>query len=279
MSRELHEKTDKLFTKLFFTVSDTLNGRGLLVPKRDTDSAQLRKAFYEKLINNDTFKQLVLKDARLIPSREAIDRLRRFFFDDKTKDANETEYGNYGNSNLATGIIRTILVYWYMPDMGATELEEELWRIIYEILVSLSKKSDPYDDFGDKKPITEKRGPRLGKGLRGLDMHPRKQWLAKFGEGGEYVPGSDPWENIDVALATAPPSYSQFGRITPQPYAAIDAVAPGDAEDDDLMTNYVAPPRRAPDSGGRRRKSRKSRKPRKSSNKKRKQRKTKRRRQ
>lgn len=62
------------------------------------------------------------------------------------------------------------------------------------------------------------------------------------------------------------------GRMTPK----IDGYdTNGDTEDEDLMTNYVAPPRRAPDSGGRRRKSRKSRK---SSNKKRKQRKTKRRR-
>ena len=56
-----------------------------------------------------------------------------------------------------------------------------------------------YDDYGYKKPITETRGPRLGKGLRGLDMYPRKKWLAKFDEGGEYVPGSNPWENINVA--------------------------------------------------------------------------------
>jgi hypothetical protein len=274
MSRELHEKTDKLFTKLFFTESnDEYRGRGI-VPKRDTDSAQLRKAFYEKLINNDTFKQLVLKDERLVPSREAIDSLRKNFFDNNKKDTTQLEYGN---SNIETGIIRTILVYWYMPGMSATQLNEELWRIIYEILVSLSKKSDPYDNFGDKRLETQTRGPRLGKGLRGLDMHPRKQWLAKFGtpndDGGFRI---NPWEDSALARATAPPSYSQFGRITPQPYAAMDAVAPSDAEDDDLMTNYVAPPRRAPDSGGRRRKSRKSRK---SSNKKRKQRKTKRRRQ
>jgi hypothetical protein len=274
MSRELHEKTDKLFTKLFFTESnDEYRGRGI-VPKRDPDSAQLRKAFYEKLINNDTFKKLVLKDERLIPSREAIDRLREYFFDNNKKDTTQLEYGN---SNIETGIIRTIGVYWYMPGMSATELEEELWRIIYEILVSLSKRSDPYDDYGYKKPITETRGPRLGKGLRGLDMHPRKKWLATFGTPkDDGRPRINPWENSALARATAPPSYSQFGRITPQPYAAMDAVAPGDAEDEDFMTNYVAPRRRAPDSGGRRRKSRKSRK---SSNKKRKQRKTKRRRQ
>jgi len=263
MSRELHEKTQKLFRELFFTGS---------VPKRDPDSVQLRKEFYEKLINNNEFKQLVEKTGMpLIPSREAIAGLKIYFFDDKRRDTDQLEYGN---SNLYTGIIREIVIKFNM--MGRAEYEDEIWRIIYEILVSLSRKSDPYDNFGDKKPITETRGPRLGKGLRGLDMHPRKQWLAKFGEGGEYVPWSNPWENSALARATAPPSYSQFGRITPQPYAAMNAVAPGDAEDDDLMTNYVAPPRRAPDSGGRRRKSRKSRK---SSNKKRKQRKTKRRRQ
>jgi hypothetical protein len=129
-----------------------------------------------------------------------------------------------------------------------------------------------------------------GKGLRGLNMHPRKKWLAKFGEGGEYVPGRNPWENIDVALATRPPTYSQFGRITPEPYAAMGAVAPARdavAPARDAVAparDAVAPSDSAADDddwaefGGRRRKSRKSRKPRKSSNKKRKQRKTKRRR-
>ena len=263
MSAELHRKTQKLFTELFFTGS---------VPKRDPDSVQLRKEFYEKLINNNEFKQLVEKTGMpLIPSREAIASLKPYFFD-KRIDTDELEYGN---SNLETGIIREIVIKFNM--MGRAEYEDEIWRIIYEILGRLSRKSQPYDAYGDVKPITETRGPRLGKGLRGLDMHPRKKWLAKFGEGGEYVPGRNPWENIDVALATRPPTYSQFGRITPEPYAAMgavaparDAVAPSDsAADDDDWAEF----------GGRRRKSRKSRKPRKSSNKKRKQRKTKRRRQ
>jgi hypothetical protein len=269
MSAELHRKTQKLFTELFFTGS---------VPKRDPDSVQLRKEFYEKLINNNEFKQLVEKTGMpLIPSREAIASLKPYFFD-KRIDTDELEYGN---SNLETGIIRALGINFSM--MGRAEYEDEIWRIIYEILGRLSRKSQPYDAYGDVKPITETRGPRLGKGLRGLDMHPRKKWLAKFGEGGEYVPGRNPWENIDVALATRPPTYSQFGRITPEPYAAMgavapardavaparDAVAPSDsAADDDDWAEF----------GGRRRKSRKSRKPRKSSNKKRKQRKTKRRR-
>jgi hypothetical protein len=270
MSAELHRKTQKLFTELFFTGS---------VPKRDPDSVQLRKEFYEKLINNNEFKQLVEKTGMpLIPSREAIASLKPYFFDKRI----DTDQLEYGNSNLETGIIREIVIKFNM--MGRAEYEDEIWRIIYEILGRLSRKSQPYDAYGDVKPITETRGPRLGKGLRGLDMHPRKKWLAKFGEGGEYVPGRNPWENIDVALATRPPTYSQFGRITPEPYAAMgavapardavaparDAVAPSDsAADDDDWAEF----------GGRRRKSRKSRKPRKSSNKKRKQRKTKRRRQ
>jgi hypothetical protein len=274
MSAELHRKTQKLFTELFFTGS---------VPKRDPDSVQLRKEFYEKLINNNEFKQLVEKTGMpLIPSREAIASLKPYFFD-KRIDTDELEYGN---SNLETGIIREIVIKFNM--MGRAEYEDEIWRIIYEILGRLSRKSQPYDAYGDVKPITETRGPRLGKGLRGLDMHPRKKWLAKFGEGGEYVPGRNPWENIDVALATRPPTYSQFGRITPEPYAAMGAVAPGDAVAParDAVAparDAVAPARDADDDdwaefGGRRRKSRKSRKPRKSSNKKRKQRKTKRRR-
>jgi hypothetical protein len=275
MSAELHRKTQKLFTELFFTGS---------VPKRDPDSVQLRKEFYEKLINNNEFKQLVEKTGMpLIPSREAIASLKPYFFD-KRIDTDELEYGN---SNLETGIIREIVIKFNM--MGRAEYEDEIWRIIYEILGRLSRKSQPYDAYGDVKPITETRGPRLGKGLRGLDMHPRKKWLAKFGEGGEYVPGRNPWENIDVALATRPPTYSQFGRITPEPYAAMGAVAPGDAVAParDAVAparDAVAPSDSAADDddwaefGGRRRKSRKSRKPRKSSNKKRKQRKTKRRR-
>jgi hypothetical protein len=276
MSAELHRKTQKLFTELFFTGS---------VPKRDPDSVRLRKEFYEKLINNNEFKQLVEKTGMpLIPSREAIASLKPYFFD-KRIDTDELEYGN---SNLETGIIREIVIKFNM--MGRAEYEDEIWRIIYEILDRLSRKSQPYDAYGNVKPITETRGPRLGKGLRGLDMHPRKKWLAKFGEGGEYVPGRNPWENIDVALATRPPTYSQFGRITPEPYAAMGAVAPGDAVAParDAVApagDAVAPSDSAADDddwaefGGRRRKSRKSRKPRKSSNKKRKQRKTKRRRQ
>jgi hypothetical protein len=276
MSAELHRKTQKLFTELFFTGS---------VPKRDPDSVRLRKEFYEKLINNNEFKQLVEKTGMpLIPSREAIASLKPYFFD-KRIDTDELEYGN---SNLETGIIREIVIKFNM--MGRAEYEDEIWRIIYEILGRLSRKSQPYDAYGNVKPITETRGPRLGKGLRGLDMHPRKKWLAKFGEGGEYVPGRNPWENIDVALATRPPTYSQFGRITPEPYAAMGAVAPGDAVAParDAVApagDAVAPSDSAADDddwaefGGRRRKSRKSRKPRKSSNKKRKQRKTKRRRQ
>jgi hypothetical protein len=276
MSAELHRKTQKLFTELFFTGS---------VPKRDPDSVQLRKEFYEKLINNNEFKQLVEKTGMpLIPSREAIASLKPYFFD-KRIDTDELEYGN---SNLETGIIREIVIKFNM--MGRAEYEDEIWRIIYEILGRLSRKSQPYDAYGDVKPITETRGPRLGKGLRGLDMHPRKKWLAKFGEGGEYVPGRNPWENIDVALATRPPTYSQFGRITPEPYAAMGAVAPARdavAPARDAVAparDAVAPSDSAADDddwaefGGRRRKSRKSRKPRKSSNKKRKQRKTKRRR-
>jgi hypothetical protein len=276
MSAELHRKTQRLFTELFFTGS---------VPKRDPDSVQLRKEFYEKLINNNEFKQLVEKTGMpLIPSREAIASLKPYFFD-KRIDTDELEYGN---SNLETGIIREIVIKFNM--MGRAEYEDEIWRIIYEILGRLSRKSQPYDAYGDVKPITETRGPRLGKGLRGLDMHPRKKWLAKFGEGGEYVPGRNPWENIDVALATRPPTYSQFGRITPEPYAAMGAVAPARdavAPARDAVAparDAVAPSDSAADDddwaefGGRRRKSRKSRKPRKSSNKKRKQRKTKRRR-
>jgi hypothetical protein len=276
MSAELHRKTQKLFTELFFTGS---------VPKRDPDSVQLRKEFYEKLINNNEFKQLVEKTGMpLIPSREAIASLKPYFFD-KRIDTDELEYGN---SNLETGIIRALGINFNM--MGRAEYEDEIWRIIYEILGRLSRKSQPYDAYGDVKPITETRGPRLGKGLRGLDMHPRKKWLAKFGEGGEYVPGRNPWENIDVALATRPPTYSQFGRITPEPYAAMGAVAPARdavAPARDAVAparDAVAPSDSAADDddwaefGGRRRKSRKSRKPRKSSNKKRKQRKTKRRR-
>jgi hypothetical protein len=276
MSAELHRKTQKLFTELFFTGS---------VPKRDPDSVQLRKEFYEKLINNNEFKQLVEKTGMpLIPSREAIASLKPYFFD-KRIDTDELEYGN---SNLETGIIREIVIKFNM--MGRAEYEDEIWRIIYEILGRLSRKSQPYDAYGDVKPITETRGPRLGKGLRGLDMHPRKKWLAKFNEGGVYVPGSNPWENSALALATRPPTYSQFGRITPEPYAAMGAVAPGDAVAParDAVAparDAVAPSDSAADDddwaefGGRRRKSRKSRKPRKSSNKKRKQRKTKRRRQ
>jgi hypothetical protein len=291
MSGELHRKTQKLFTELFFTESNDIYRGRRLVPKRDPDSVQLRKEFYEKLINNNEFKQLVEKTGMpLIPSREAIASLKPYFFD-KRIDTDELEYGN---SNLETGIIRALGINFSM--MGRAEYEDEIWRIIYEILGRLSRKSQPYDAYGDVKPITETRGPRLGKGLRGLDMHPRKKWLAKFGEGGEYVPGRNPWENIDVALATRPPTYSQFGRITPEPYAAMGAVAPGDAvapardavaparDADAPARDAVAPARDADDDdwaefGGRRRKSRKSRKPRKSSNKKRKQRKTKRRRQ
>jgi hypothetical protein len=275
MSAELHRKTQRLFTELFFTGS---------VPKRDPDSVQLRKEFYEKLINNNEFKQLVEKTGMpLIPSREAIASLKPYFFD-KRIDTDELEYGN---SNLETGIIREIVIKFNM--MGRAEYEDEIWRIIYEILGRLSRKSQPYDAYGNVKPITETRGPRLGKGLRGLDMHPRKKWLAKFNEGGVYVPGSNPWENSALALATRPPTYSQFGRITPEPYAAMGAVAPGDAVAParDAVAparDAVAPSDSAADDddwaefGGRRRKSRKSRKPRKSSNKKRKQRKTKRRR-
>ena len=75
MSAELHRKTQQLFTKLFFTES----GRGL-VPKRDTDSLRLRENFYEKLINNNEFKQLVEKTGMpLIPSREAIAGLKIYF--------------------------------------------------------------------------------------------------------------------------------------------------------------------------------------------------------
>ena len=280
MSGELHRKTQKLFTKLFFTESNDIYRGRRLVPKRDPDSVQLRKEFYERLINNNEFKQLVEKTGMpLIPSREAIASLKPYFFD-KRIDTDELEYGN---SNLETGIIREIVIKFNM--MGRAEYEDEIWRIIYEILGRLSRKSQPYDAYGDVKPITKTRTPLPGKGLRGLDMHPRKQWLAKINEGGVYVPGSNPWENSALALATRPESYSD---ATAQPYAAMTPAAAAD-DYEDLMLDYVAPPRAPrdrtnpppfppPDSGGRRRKSRKSRKPRKSSNKKRKQRKTKRRR-
>jgi hypothetical protein len=143
MSRELHEKTQRLFTKLFFTEID-----GRHVIKLDPDSVRLRKEFYEKLINNNEFIQLVRKTGTQLSST---DRLEKYFLDKNSQE--------YSNIDIETGIIRALVTTFNM--MGREEYEDEIWRIIYEILVSF-----PRDRGGGRRKSrrgTSKRSKRSKK--------------------------------------------------------------------------------------------------------------------
>ena len=298
--KELRKKAQKLFFDLFFIGIDIDN-------KPNLDNRGLKRGFFRVLTTNKDFEYLVRDSPAktLGPPDERVMMIFKSYFDDRI-GMNET----YKQFDLNQGIVKFLV-----NNLGLNGTEtKHLWEIIYYSLRVKEEHKKKLDEeykksfagFDDTPlMLLSSRQPRNrdyslnNKAFRGLN--PRKEWLAKLG-----TPNAiNPWENSALALATAPPSYSQFGRITPQPYAAIDAVAPASAPARDAVAPASAPasaPARdavalshaaglrayqnsndddwAEFGGRRRRKSRrKSRKSRKSSNKKRKQRKTKRRRQ
>ena len=288
--KELRKKAHKLFFDLFFIGIDIDN-------KPNLDNRGLKRGFFRVLTTNKDFEYLVRDSPAktLGPPDERVMMIFKSYFDDRI-GMNET----YKQFDLNQGIVKFLV-----NNLGLNGTEtKHLWEIIYYSLRVKEEHKRKLDEeykksfagFDDTPfvPLSRRDYSLNNKAFRGLN--PRKEWLAKFG-----TPNAiNPWENINVALATAPPTYSQFGRVNPQPYAAIDAVAPGDAvaPASAPARDAVAPARDAvapsdaaglrayqnsndddwAEFGGRRR--RKSRrKSRKSSNKKRKQRKTKRRRQ
>ena len=290
--KQLRRKAQKLFFDLFFIGTDIDN-------KPNLDNRGLKRGFFRVLTTNKDFEYLVRDspEKTLGPPDERVMMIFKSYFDDRI-GMNET----YKQFDLNQGIVKFLV-----NNLGLNGTEtKHLWEIIYYSLRVKEEHKRKLDEeykkafagFDDTSvvPLSRRDYSLNNKAFRGLN--PRKQWLATFGTPkDDGRPRINPWEDSALARATAPPSYSQFGRITPQPHAAMtnlparDAVAPASAPARDAVAPASAPARDAAglrayqnsndddwaEFGGRRR--RKSRKPRKSSNKKRKQRKTKRRRQ